>query len=194
MNGNEPLMVLLQQAVTESKKKVVDLSNVDITNIPPEYREEVQRSIYIERWVWDVIGIIAKKESKTRPEMIREDLLNRVGCYLSELPQLQEKLADLEKQEDDIKALKMAVLNRIYLCKDQENIKVQAINQKSMDRKQAVIDTGVFLEMARLSNLPNEHYKKLSELSGIPGMKIKTFLKDNKFRPTEAQLNDFYLG
>lgn len=184
-----------------TEKKEIDLNEI-ITNldavpgfvldgivdaIPPEDRVKIQRSIQIEKWIWDA----AEHLPESRSSIIRNALLDKVTAYKSEIPQLQDDVRKIDEQFEILQAQRAAKLHRIMELEAQANKQQEEAQLAKINRDQAVVETMNILELHR-RNMGAHHFKRLEQLTGIAAKDIKAFVTEHKFRPSEEEVRFFY--
>lgn len=152
----------------------------------------VQKPIYIWPWAWEALGILHKRGGKSRPDVIRDAVLNELASGISELPQLMWQLEQLEEEEKEREILKTALQQRIVELQDQAQKKEEESLQYYDKIDDAVKQTMSLLKL-HYKKMHTVHYKSLEVLTGIPYKDIKAFIAEKKFMPTEQDLRLFYL-
>lgn len=148
---------------------------------------ETAHNIYIDPDVWEAAGDLPV----SRPDIIRQALVNAISFYKNDLPKLKYELS-LEVEKLQTSEAKIAVLkSRIEQLEAKAVIEINEQEQKEERLEIAIKET---LQMCKAfkKNMGFSHYAKLSELSGIEAPKIEVFLKDSKFRPSEDTLRVLY--
>ncbi|KKG16015.1 hypothetical protein EO98_04770 [Methanosarcina sp. 2.H.T.1A.6] len=155
----------------------------------PLYFDTIQRSIQVPRDIWDA----ARCVPGGRTRFIINALADAVEARQSELPKLRLEIKEHIAERQRIEALISAKEARIAELLEEENRSLsEAVKiQKNID--QAIVETSRLLEMFR-RNITTTHFKRLSDLTGTPVTDIESFIKKHRYRPTEEQIREFYLG
>lgn len=192
-------MVLLKQQEAAKAKQAAseyDIAKIlemwQTNSLPPELQIQTQHSVYCEEWLWVAAFGAAKRRGKSRPQAIREFLFSLISEHEPEIPKLKAQIEDMRSQMDSIQVLmnaKIQILNQLI---KEESAVVQEQSQKILAKEQAVLETSDLIQLFG-SRLSGEHYNRMSALSGKPVPEIKKFLKDERFRPTEQKIREFYM-
>jgi hypothetical protein len=184
--------MLAKQAASEyDVEKILEMWRTN--QLPPELQIQTQHSVYCEPWLWAAAEQAAKNRGKSRPGAIREFLFSLVSEHETDALKVKNQIDDLKQQMESIHILldaKVQVYNQLV---KKEAAQVQEQSQKIIALEQAMVETSDLLQMFG-SKLIGDHYSRMALLSGKTVPEIRTFLKEKKYRPTEQQIKDFYMG
>jgi len=173
--------------------EVVDeFSSEDILSylgsVPSEDRVRVQRPIWVEKCIWDAAG---KIKGITRPQIIRNALLEAILDSQTEIPQIEEEIRKLDEEIEERRVLKNA---KLHILEELRSRKIEAEKNAQLEKinkSQAVEELMRFLEMF-FREMGMHHFYRLEELSGVPAKEIKKFVESKNYTPSREEIQNFF--
>ena len=147
---------------------------------------DVQRGVYVDPDLWDAAGDLPV----SRPDIIRDALLNAVSYYQSDLPKLRWQLEENNKRILNIESENKLLKNRIAELEEEEKMFAQVKQINEHKTEDAVNET---LRLCRTfrKKIGHEQFSIISKLTGLDSAQIEVFVKDRKFNPTEDDVRLF---